>query len=141
MREIEILLQNECQNYAKLGDSIINFICSASLSNKLKKPIGFKVSNRVLNIALNSSLLNKIAKHLPLKCKKSDIIEALFGILWVKKELNIDKCVDYLTKSLPSNFLYNNTLSADLELAKAIASLVNFLLKDILRRNNKSKLS
>jgi len=128
LKEIEILLRNECQNYAKLGDSIINFICSASLSNKLKKPIGFKVSNRVLNTALDLSLLNKMARYYFPKCKKSDIIEALFGILWVRKELNIDECIEYLTRSLPSNFLYNNTLSSDYELAKAIAALVNFLI-------------
>ena len=116
--------------FSNLGDIVLNFICSAGVTRKTKKPIGFKVSNKTLSQALlKSNMANFIRKRKNIH-EKGDIVEAFFGYLWFHDKLDLSKSIAIITEGLPKNFTFNHVQASN-ELAKSIAKLINYLLSSL----------
>ncbi len=126
----EVIKLSEMSRFSNLGDVVLNFICSAGVTRKTKRPIGFKVSNKILSQALlKSNLANFIRKRINIH-EKGDIVEAFFGYLWFHGKLDLSESITIIAKALPKNFTFNH-VQANNELAKSIAKLINYLLSSL----------
>lgn len=92
------ILRN-ARELAKLGDAIVNFVVSASLTLYKRRPVGVKVSNRVLGEGWRRSSLAEIAKR-PTDLTSGDLAEAAIAYAWLAGLLSIDDMIRELLKSL-----------------------------------------
>lgn len=83
---------------ASLGDAIVNFLASASLTLARTRPVGVKVSDRVLDKVFRKSCLSGIG--LPRGYRGADIVEAFFGYMWLKGLLNLEHSIDFLAEEI-----------------------------------------
>ena len=84
--------------YARLGDAIVNYIFSISLTLILKEPIGVRAKNSVLRKVFLKNNVKEVfgIKKLPRGTKPEDFVEALIAVLWIKGRINIEKLIEYI---------------------------------------------
>ncbi len=98
MDQVELKRVLVDRDLAQLGDSILNFALSATLTKVSGRPTGRRVKNRLMTPLVDSSPLKRL---LPLRTSKRDranAFEALAGYLWQKKAFKIEELIDVMGK-------------------------------------------
>lgn len=109
---------------AKLGDALMNFIYSLSLSHRQGIADGRKVPNLILAKALDSARHRDLVPKRSDKHRKGDIVEAIFAYAWLKRMFDIREASVFLARRHQTK---ENGL--DLEgYAKALAEFLNQIL-------------
>ena len=95
---------------AKLGDAIINYMFSVSLTLCFRKPVGIKVRNYVLRKAAN--------------VKPEDLVEAITAMLWLEGKIDTEKVIEFMVSNC-KNMPYDKAeeIVADM-LIKYISSIL-----------------
>ena len=86
----EVLLD---KGLAGLGDMYVNFVYSLALSQKLKRPIGAKVNNRILAEAVKRSGLRKMLPRRIDRHAQGDAAEALIVFAWLQGVMSFEDCL------------------------------------------------
>ncbi|GEM_PF-1142258 len=92
------ILESLNKDLAKLGDAIVNFIASASLTIFFKKPIGLKVKNTILKQAW-LAVYGRAGIRRGLMSPQ-DLAEAFIAYLWLKEEVNIEDMLKIFARRL-----------------------------------------
>lgn len=118
-------------NLAKLGDVLVNFIYSLSLSIVRGQPDGDKIPNSVLSKALMEADLRHLAPSRIDRHGIGDVVESIIAYYWLKNEVNIIEAVEILTDSMrETDFQDRNEI-----LISAKEGFKNLLLKIIDRES------
>lgn len=115
---------NNIKDYAKLGDSLINFLFSAGLTLATSKPTGIRIKDKDLAKAIHNSGLRKYIPHRKNSGELADYAEALLAYQWLKGDLTLEDTIKLLAKTLREN-------SMNIEIALEI------LLRQIIRKINR----
>lgn len=86
----------EDKNLSKLGDTLLNFLYSLSLSVSHGTPEGRKIPNRILAKAISGSRHSSMIPRRSDKHRKGDVVESIFAYAWLRGELNIRESIDFL---------------------------------------------
>ena len=86
------------QKLAKLGDALLNFIYSLSLSQRQGIADGRKIPNLILAKALDSARHKDLVPRRSDKHRKGDIVEAIFAYAWLKGMLDIREASIFLAR-------------------------------------------
>ncbi|MFB0501967.1 MAG: ribonuclease III family protein [Candidatus Bathyarchaeia archaeon] len=89
----EVVLDKEL---ASLGDIYVNFVHSLALSQKLQRPIGAKVNNRILAEAVKKSGLRKMLPRRIDRHAQGNAAEALIVYAWLQEIMSFDDCLKIL---------------------------------------------
>jgi len=89
----EVLLDKDL---ASLGDIYVNFVHSLALSQKLERPTGAKVNNRILAEAVKKSGLRKILPRRIDRHAQGNAAEALIVYAWLQEIMSFDDCLKIL---------------------------------------------
>lgn len=92
----EVLLDKDL---AGLGDMYVNFVYSLALSQKLRKPAGAKVNNRILAEAVKKSGLRKMLPRRVDRHAQGDAAEALIVYAWLQGIVGFEDCLKILSRS------------------------------------------
>jgi hypothetical protein len=87
------------RHLAKLGDALVNFIYSLSLSQIKCRPEGRKIPNKILAKALQISKHRSITPSRSDKHRKGDIVEAIFAYGWLTGTVDIRESAEFLASS------------------------------------------
>lgn len=108
------------KEWARLGDSFLNFVYSAAKTKAIGKPTGGRVPNKVLLKALKISGLNEVKKF------KEDLVEALLGYAWFYGFLSLEEAIEVVFNRISS--MKFNSRSLEMEtLAKALSELLEMV--------------
>ena len=89
----------EDQNLAKLGDALLNFIYSLSLSQARGRADGRKIPNNLLAKALEMCRHSSLTPRRSDKHRKGDIVEAIFAYAWLTGILDVRESAEYLASA------------------------------------------
>jgi len=89
----EVLLD---KNLAGLGDMYVNFAHSLALSQKLQRPTGAKVNNKILSEAVKRSGLRKILPRRIDRHAQGNAAEALIVYAWLQGIMSFEDCLKIL---------------------------------------------
>ncbi len=89
----EVLLDKDL---AGLGDMYVNFVHSLALSQKLQKPTGAKVNNRILSEAVKKSGLRKMLPRRMDRHAQGNAAEALIVYAWLQEIMSFEDCLKIL---------------------------------------------
>jgi len=89
----EVLLDKDL---AGLGDMYVNFLHSLALSQKLQRPTGAKVNNRILAEAVKRSGLRKILPTRIDRHAQGNAAEALIVYAWLQQVVGFEDCLQIL---------------------------------------------
>ena len=78
---------------ARLGDSLINFVCSAAASLEGGRPRGIRVKNEILSKAAKELRLKEELGLRGVKLKGGDLVEALLAYVWLKGALSLEDMI------------------------------------------------
>ncbi len=92
----EVLLDKDL---AGLGDMYVNFVHSLALSQKLQKPTGAKVNNRILSEAVKKSGLRKMLPRRMDRHAQGNAAEALIVYAWLQEIMSFEDCLKILRGS------------------------------------------
>lgn len=92
----EILLDKDL---AGLGDIYVNFVHSLALSQKLQRPTGAKVNNRILAEAVKQSGLRQMLPKRIDRHARGDAAEALIVYAWLQEIMGLEECLEILRGS------------------------------------------
>ncbi len=81
---------------SKLGDALLNFIYSLSLSVHGGVPEGKKIPNSVLAKAVESSRYRGIVPKRSDRHRKGDLVEAIFAYAWLKGLFDVRGAAEFL---------------------------------------------
>ncbi|MBU7004772.1 MAG: hypothetical protein HXS50_04345 [Theionarchaea archaeon] len=87
------------RHLAKLGDALVNFIYSLSLSHIKSRPDGRKIPNKILARALSMCNHRSITPARSDKHRKGDIVEAIFAYGWLVGIIDIRESAEFLASS------------------------------------------
>ena len=99
--KLEEILSNS--NFAKFGDSLVNFIYNASIFEVTQKLQGVKVWDQCLAIACRNSPLRSFLGGRKNAGELGDAVEAFLGYLYVKNNLVLPDMISYLTRFIRKN--------------------------------------
>ena len=89
----EVLLDKDL---AGLGDIYVNFVHSLALSQKLQRPKGAKVNNRILAEAVKRSGLRKMLPRRIDRHAQGNAAEALIVYAWIQEAMSFEDCLKIL---------------------------------------------
>jgi len=92
----EVLLDKDL---AGLGDMYVNFVHSLALSQKLQRPTGAKVNNRILAEAVKKSGLRKMLPRRIDRHAQGNAAEALIVYAWLQEIMSFEDCLKILEGS------------------------------------------
>lgn len=109
------------RDYARLGDAILNFVFSASLTLITGTPIGIRAKNTALRRAYHEEKLGDFLDigKLPRGVTPEDVVEAAVAVMWLRDLFQIDEAISFLVRAVGSN---ENI--AQFELARAIVKFI-----------------
>ncbi len=84
------------KDLAGLGDMYVNFVHSLTLSQKLQRPTGAKVNNRILAEAVKKSGLRKILPRRIDRHAQGNAAEALIVYAWLREVMSFEDCLEIL---------------------------------------------
>jgi len=84
------------KDLAGLGDMYVNFVHSLTLSQKLQRPTGAKVNNRILAEAVKKSGLRKILPRRIDRHAQGNAAEALIVYAWLRDAMSFEDCLKIL---------------------------------------------
>ena len=84
------------KDLAGLGDMYVNFVHSLALSQKLQKPTGAKVNNRILAEAVKKSGLRKMLPRRTDRHAQGNAAEALIVYAWLQEIMGFEDCLKIL---------------------------------------------
>jgi len=84
------------KDLAGLGDMYVNFVHSFALSQKLQKPTGAKVNNRILAEAVKKSGLRKLLPRRTDRHAQGNAAEALIVYAWLQEIMGFEDCLKIL---------------------------------------------
>jgi len=87
------------KDLAGLGDMYVNFVHSLALSQKLQKPTGAKVNNRILSEAVKKSGLRKMLPRRMDRHAQGNAAEALIVYAWLQEIMSFEDCLKILRGS------------------------------------------
>jgi hypothetical protein len=87
------------KDLAGLGDMYVNFVNSLALSQKLQKPTGAKVNNRILSEAVKKSGLRKMLPRRMDRHAQGNAAEALIVYAWLQEIMSFEDCLKILRGS------------------------------------------
>ncbi len=108
----ELLLDKDL---AGLGDAYVNFIYSLAMSQRHQRPVGAKVKNQVLADAVERSGLRKLLPHRVNRHVRGNAAEALLVFAWLGDLLDLNDCVQMLSKEEEPAEAFANLLRKVLE--------------------------
>lgn len=118
------------KNYAKFGDSIVNFIYNAAIYESSKIMGGIKVWDKCLAFACKNSPLKSFIGRKKDSGELGDTVEAFIGYIYSKDRTMLDKMVNIL-----SNFLKQKLILKEKDEIKicseAFAHLLQTLCKSL----------
>src|SRR5437899_10685338 len=95
------------KDLAQFGDALLNFAYSLALTEKIGRPRGTRVPDKVL---AEAAVKAGLRKHLPRRVGRGEIangLEALIGHSWLKKQLTLDEilaCLKFESHTPANNF-------------------------------------
>lgn len=92
----EVLLDKDL---AGLGDVYVNFVHSLALSQKLQRPTGAKVNNRILAEAVKKAGLRKMLPRRIDRHAQGNAAEALIVYAWLQEIMSFEDCLKILEGS------------------------------------------
>ncbi|NIR87937.1 hypothetical protein GWO13_10460 [Candidatus Bathyarchaeota archaeon] len=84
------------KDLAGLGDTYVNFVHSLASSQKLQKPTGAKVNNRILAEAVKRSSLRKMLPRRIDRHTQGNAAEALIVYAWLQEIMSLEDCLKIL---------------------------------------------
>jgi len=84
------------KDLAGLGDMYVNFVHSLALSQKLERPTGAKVNNRILAEAVKKSGLRKMLPRRIDRHAQGNAAEALIVYAWLQEIMSFKDCLKIL---------------------------------------------
>jgi hypothetical protein len=81
---------------AQLGDSLVNFAYSVSLTEKNGRPVGTMVSDKTL---AEAAVKAGLRESLPRRVGRGDVansLEALVGFVWLERLVSLDEILECL---------------------------------------------
>jgi len=78
------------KDLARLGDMYVNFVHSIALSQKLQRPTGAKVNNRILAEAVKKSGLRKMLPRRIDRHARGNAAEALIVYAWLQEIMSFE---------------------------------------------------
>ena len=115
------------QRLSKLGDALLNFIYSLSLSYHSATPEGRKIPNKILARALEASSHRELIPRRSDKHRKGDIVEAVFACAWLRGMFEIREAARFLSEK-------NQTKDQPIDsqgYSEALAELMDGLLSEM----------
>ncbi len=85
-------------DFAKFGDSIVNFIYNAAIFEAESKLQGVKVWDNCLSNACKNSPLRTYVGSKKNKGDLGDAVEAFIGYVYLAKKFSVNQMIDILTK-------------------------------------------
>ena len=89
----EVLLDKDL---AKIGDALVNFIFSLTVSNTMKQPQNIRVSSLTLSTALKKSGLRELLPHRIDRHDQANAVEALVMYAWITKIISLSELLQIL---------------------------------------------
>ncbi|MCS7097447.1 MAG: hypothetical protein NZ922_00465 [Candidatus Methanomethyliaceae archaeon] len=108
------------KEWAKLGDSFLNFVYSVAKTKAIGRPTGGRVPNKVLLKALRISGINEIKEF------KEDIVEALLGYAWFYGFLSLEEAIEVVSNRISNMNFESKSLEME-TLAKALSELLEMV--------------
>ena len=90
----EVMMDHEL---AALGDSLVNFLYSLTLSIRYGKPRGVRVDGRILSDAISKADLRRLLPSKLDRHMKADAAEALIAYAWMRNVFSIEDAVEILS--------------------------------------------
>ncbi len=87
------------KSLARLGDAIVNFVASASLTLYYRRPIGVRVKDEILRRAWRGSSLAVIARGTT-GSRGEDLAEGVIAYAWLNGLVSTDDMIRELLRSL-----------------------------------------
>lgn len=87
------------RNLAQLGDSILNFALSATLTRVNNKPSGRRVKNSLMTPLIDASPLKTLLPMRTSRRDRANAFEALAGYIWLRGAFKIENLVDAMVRS------------------------------------------
>ncbi len=89
----EVLLDKDL---AKIGDTLVNFLFSLAVSNRMKQPQNVRVSSLTLSTALRKSGLRSLLPHRTDRHAQANAVEALIMHAWITKMFSLTDLLQIL---------------------------------------------
>ena len=121
--ELETVLSDS--NFAKFGDSLVNFIYNSSVYEATKNLKGIKVWDQCLAEACRTSPIRSYVGGRKNAGELGDAVEAFLGFLYIKNSLELTEMIKTLSRFIRNNIdLYKKN---EKELcSKAFSHLLNY---------------
>jgi hypothetical protein len=91
----EVLLDKDL---AKIGDTLVNFLFSLAVSNRMKQPQNVRVSSLTLSTALRKSGLRRLLPHRTDRHAQANAVEALIMHAWITKMFSLTELLQILER-------------------------------------------
>ncbi|MEM0101508.1 MAG: ribonuclease III family protein, partial [Candidatus Methanomethyliaceae archaeon] len=111
------------KEWAKLGDSFLNFVYSVAKTKVTGKPVGERVPNKVLSKALKLSGI-KMKNE---KCDKGGIVEGLLGYAWFYGIISLEEAIGIISNRISRMEYESRSLEMEI-LAKALSDLLEVVM-------------
>ena len=118
-------------NFAKFGDSLVNFIYNASILESTNQLQGVKVWDQCLAEACRNSPLRIFAGSRKSAGELGDAVEAFLGYLYVKNKLVLSDMIAVLTR-----YISQNTYLLKKDEKKLCSEAFSHLLNNLCEKNN-----
>lgn len=109
---------------SKLGDALMNFIYSLSISISRGVADGSKIPNLILAKAIVGCEHSDVIPRRSDKHKKGDVVEAIFAYAWLKGEIKIRESIMFLANRMGDHFDED-------EYAQALGELIDRILDNL----------
>lgn len=111
------------KEWAKLGDSFLNFVYSAAKTRATGRPAGERVPNKVLSRALKLSELKLRVE----KRDKGGMVEAILGYAWFHGFISLEEAIEIVSSEISRMEFESRSLEME-ALAKALSNLLEVVM-------------
>lgn len=117
------MIVENIKEWARLGDSFLNFVYSAAKTKATGRPFGERVPNKVLLRALKlSGIKVKIGK-----CDEGGIVEAILGYAWFYGMISLEEAIEIVSSKISRMEYESRSLEMEV-LAKALSDLLEVVM-------------
>lgn len=111
------------KEWAKLGDSFLNFVYSAAKTKAIGRPSGERVPNKVLLKALKLSGVKMVNEE----CDEGGIVEAILGYAWFYGIISLEEAIEIVSNKISKMEYESRSLEMEV-LAKALSNLLEVVM-------------
>lgn len=111
------------KEWARLGDSFLNFVYSAAKTRAAGRPFGERVPNKVLSRALELSGIEMKSE----RRDKGGTVEAILGYAWFRGVISLEEAIEIVSRRMSKMECESRSLEMEV-LAKALSDLLGVVM-------------